>query len=122
MLPFMSKRLSSTRTLQSHPSLIFQHDNAPIHTAKKVKSWIQAKGITVMDWPAQSPDINPMENLWSVLKQNVQKTGPKNLQELRDSIEKEWSLIGHNYLWTLIKSMPERMKRIIEAHGRSIKY
>ena len=46
---------------------IFQQDNAPIHTARSTKDWFHRKGVHVMEWPAISPDLNPMENVWGLL-------------------------------------------------------
>lgn len=53
--------------------MVFQQDNASSHTAKLTRAFFSEIGLTVLPWPANSPDLNPVENIWSVLKQNVEK-------------------------------------------------
>ncbi|KRF98923.1 uncharacterized protein Dwil_GK27746, partial [Drosophila willistoni] len=53
----------------------FQHDNAPIHTARSVKSWIQGQKVDLMEWPPYSPDLNIIENVWGWLVRKVYESG-----------------------------------------------
>jgi len=59
------------------PSLLFMQDNAPIHSAKKTKEWFAEIGIRVIDWLPYSPDMNPIENLWALLKKEAFKVCPE---------------------------------------------
>ncbi len=90
---------------------IFQDDNAPVHRARVVKEWMEENEITNILWPAQSPDLNPIEHLWDVLKRKVRKHKPhsKNLNELMVVLEEKWYEIEPEILENLVESMPRRI-------------
>ncbi len=70
--------LPSADKLYEDADFIFQQDLAPAHTAKVTKSWFNDHGVTVLDWPASSPDLNPIENLWGIVKRKMRDTRPNN--------------------------------------------
>jgi len=76
---------------------IFQDDNAPIHTAKKVQSWFEEHQniIKHLSWQAQSPDLNITEPLWGVLEQRIKNRfpSPTSLKQLADALVQEWDNI-----------------------------
>jgi len=99
--------------------IIFQHDNDPKHTARSTKAWLQYNEIAVLKWPAQSPDLNPIEHLWNELDRRVRnrQKQPSNKEELWEAIEEEWQKIGQDFCIKLISTMPARIKAVIKAKG-----
>ncbi len=69
--------LPSAYQLFKDADLIFQQDLAPAHTAKRTTSWLNDHGVGVPDWPANSPDLNPIENLWGIVKRKMRNKRPK---------------------------------------------
>lgn len=108
----------------SSPHLIFQQDNAPIHTAKIVTKWFEEKNIETINWPANSPDLNPIENIWRLLKDNIQKheSFPRTVTELKATLIEEWSRFDVSILREVVDSMPRRIEAVLNANGGSTKY
>ena len=101
---------------------IFQQDNDPKHTAKWTKVYLRSLGVPVLDWPSQSPDLNPIENLWSILDKRCKVRRPKNAIELLEILRTAWNEIGVRTLIKLIESMPHRIAAVIANHGGPSKY
>ncbi|PKB93572.1 hypothetical protein RhiirA5_240797, partial [Rhizophagus irregularis] len=73
-------------------------------------------------WPSNSPDLNPIENLWAIIKSKVEKRMPKNISELEEFMVEEWENIPETVLINLSKSMRRRCELIIENNGERIPY
>ncbi|GET51429.1 IS630 family transposase [Rhizophagus irregularis DAOM 181602=DAOM 197198] len=99
-----------------------QQDNDPKHTSRLAKEFLQNNVPEVMDWPSNSPDLNPIENLWAIVKGNVERRMPKNLNELESFMAEEWSAIPDTMIKNLAGSMKRRCELIIENNGERISY
>ena len=101
---------------------LLQEDNDPKHTSTLCKKWKQDKSIERMDWPSNSPDLNPMENLWRIFKYKVANLHPKNLKVLEVAIHLSWSELPTKLAQKLVGSMFNRIQRVLEEKGDSIDY
>ncbi len=114
--------LPSADKLYGDADFIFQQDLAPAHTAKGTKSWFNDHGVAVLDWPANSPDLNPIENLWGIVKRKMRDTRPNNADELKATVKETWASIPPQQCHKLITSMPRRIEAVIKAKGAPTKY
>ncbi len=93
---------------------VFQHDNDH-YLAKKLR-------VKVMDWPSKSPNLNPIEHLWDILKQKVEERMVANISQLRDVIMEEWKRTPVATCEALVNSMLKRVKAVLENNGCHTKY
>uniref|UniRef100_A0A8R1ICI9 Tc1-like transposase DDE domain-containing protein n=1 Tax=Caenorhabditis japonica TaxID=281687 RepID=A0A8R1ICI9_CAEJA len=143
-LAFVSTRMNSSEyqdVLQGHllpfrrrfnrRRFVFQQDNAAIHVSNSTLDWFKSKKVDVLPWPACSPDLNPMENIWGELVRRVYAQGKQynSVNSLKAGILNEWKNIEHEfenqttqYIPNLINSMPNRVYDVITLKGCATKY
>lgn len=101
---------------------IFQQDNDPKHTSNLVQTWLAANNVPLLPWPSQSPDLNPIENLWSILDRKLQLRTPQNENDLFLFLESGWNALETGLLQKLVDSMPHRCAAVIKNRGYCTKY
>ena len=103
---------------------IWQQDNDPKHASGLVQEWFKDNGVPLLDWPSQSPDLNPIEHLWVYLKNRLAEypNHPTSILALWERIETEWEKIPKEVCVDLIKSMPRRCAAVLQAKGGYTKY
>ena len=106
-----------------HNTIIFMQDGALCHRSKIVKKFLEENHVTMLDWPGNSPDLNPIENLWAKMKDLVAEKQPSNEKALNQCIKGVWvQKISENYCNSLIESMPHRLQAVIDAKRGHTKY
>lgn len=109
---------------QEHGDHILMEDGAPIHRSNAPKFWRENRGIVKLDWPAQSPDLNPIENLWKQMKDALQKRSAsiKSVEDMKKAILEVWNEMEKERWNGLIDSMPDRIDAVIKAKGGSTRW
>ena len=129
-LPAMKKRQTTGSILQRKmvpfPSrAIFMQDGATPHTAKTSQAWCEnhLPGFwKKVEWPGNSPDLNPIENLWGIMKERVNSLPPcGNRESLIQTVKSVWSELSPDILANLVSGMPKRMKEVVRMKGDIIK-
>jgi transposase len=100
----------------------FQQDNWTVHTANTSQAWFHTHGVDLIDWPAWSPDLNPIEELWNDLKSRVYARHAKTMEELERFITEEWAATDLNFIARICRNMPHRLQGVIANNGHKVPY
>src|SRR5579871_3390565 len=107
---------------EDNDSWKLQEDNDPKYTSGKAQTWKKDNDVNNISCPSQSPDLNPMENVWAVLKANVSNYKPRSTQHLIKIIKKEWKKLDGVFAKNLVLSMKNRISLILSNEGDHILY
>ena len=119
----MNKNLDKAVRILEHPDdYIFQQDNDPKHCSKKTKEFFKEKEIHVLPWPAQSPDLNPIEHLRDYLDRQISCFERRSKQTFENALQEKFYSIDASFCKKLVDSMPNRLKEFIKANGLNTLY
>ena len=109
----------------------FQQDNAPIHTSNSTMTWLLSHRIELLDWPPNSPDLSPIENIWNILKRRLRRIFP-HLKDLKDNeadraefqrcVGIAWQGVPQEDILKCLESLGRRLRACIRARGWYTKY
>jgi transposase len=124
-LGILKEELTATiaHYFKSFKGVVFQQDGAGVHTANKVKEYFQKQKYSVLPWPAHSPDLSPIENLWADLKRRLVEKHPEIPKaKIWEVVDAEWESTPKEFCAKLLHSMPERLQAVIKAKGGYTNY
>ena len=103
--------------------VIFQQDNADIHKTAAVTTFLSENNIETLEWPPQSPDLSPIENIWNVLKMKLKviKPRPRSHAKMRDKCSEIWLTLTDDVRVGLLNTVRERLRKCLKAKGILIK-
>lgn len=107
-----------------HQKLVFMQDNAPIHRSRSTKDWLARKQIALLEWPPNSPDLNPIENVWGIMVRKIYAGGQQyqDVFALKNAIIDAWHQVDQRIIDNLVSSMDERTFQVRKRNGRAIAY
>ena len=103
---------------------LWQQDNCPIHNSTFSKNFFTSKNIKLLEWPSRSPDLNIVENIFSILSASIYSEGKvyKKIDEVWEELDKAFKNLDLNYIKNLYDSIIERLLKVVEVQGDVIKY
>lgn len=116
LLPFLRGRCQQAYT--------FMQDNAAIHVSRSTMGWLEAHNIKTLDWPACSPDLNPIENVWGIIVRNIyaNNTQYNSIADLKTAVEDAWNTLDLGTIKKLYDSMSDRLFQVILKKGSPASY
>lgn len=99
---------------------LFMQDGAPAHTSKRTMQYLNQRCRLLKRWPPNSPDLNPIEHLWSIMDKRITKEQPSTVEQFKNVLETTWNDLEFSIIENLIISMRHRILKVINLRGQSI--
>lgn len=115
-------RSSIPRLSSAEGEYIFQQDNAPCHVSQTCKTWFTINNVPLLPWPANSPDMSPIDTLWREMKKELKKSPARSKQELKEKIKSIWRSFTPDFCSKLVSTMPNRLADCISKQGDATKW
>ena len=132
LLVFIDEKISSgvyvRRCLQAlaesqalRDNRIFQQDNARPHVGPEARRWFRSHQVELLpNWPPRSPDLSPIENVWSIIQGEVDRRAPLNVEDVKKFWMQEWERIPMSVVNKLVRSFQERLQRCVKFGGKAL--
>ena len=119
----LKKNLQKSATCLGHGrNFVLHHYDDPKHTAKLTKKWFENNGISTLNWSNQSPDLNPIENLWITFKVKVHKRNLQNMKQLEELCKEEWGKVTLDQCRKLVANYRKRLEAVKQNRVYATKY
>ena len=98
---------------------IFMDNNVPCYQSNSVRDYKASAGIRSLDWPAKSPDLNPIEHVWAIMKRRIRRQirPGDDMNQLESLVRREWDQLDQQVIRSLVDSMPSWVRKVIEHEG-----
>lgn len=97
-----------------------QQDGATAHTSRRTMKFLRKRCKVLKNWPPNSPDLNPIEHLWSILDVLLRASPPNTIEQLKATVVSEWNKLSFELLHNLVASMEGRLQKVIDLAGASL--
>ena len=113
----LKRYIPKIKELVQDPFIIIR-DNASYHCSQQTKEWIKKNKVKeILDWPPNSPDLNPIENVWGIIKRELQKENISKRSILINRIKEIYENIPYKYIENIVESFVTRLQRCIDLEG-----